>query len=120
MLNFFSFKMTIHGRGNKIICPADWSAHTGDAEWVQPCASVDARNVWNWVLLERGTNLFIMWTGLNEVSKTMPKFPSFDFYFLIFEPSRPKHLYVCVTGNKKKRKKKIITIIVRYFCCLNP
>ena len=53
--------ISICGRGNLLICPANYLAHTGDVEQVQHYASVDASKH-----LEPGVagDPFVVWTGL--------------------------------------------------------
>ena len=47
---------------NESICPANYLAHEGDVEWVQPYASVDERK-----FFESGVagDPFLVWAGLN-------------------------------------------------------
>ena len=53
------YPVFLRGRGKPINQPTQvmWSGFSTMLVWTQ-------ENVWNWVLLERGTNLFVVWTGL--------------------------------------------------------
>ena len=58
------YPVSIQGEKNQSISPGKYSAHGGDVERVQHLLVWMQENLWNRVLLERGTNLFAVWTGL--------------------------------------------------------